>query len=317
MPIVLGTQSPTTTGFTIPGGQDLNTIFAANTGTYLGFNTGYICNGTDLTQIFAPTNQTTFNATGSYGITFSNGYTIVTFYGNGTIEISSKNSVKIGYIIVGGGGSGGYSNEVVGGVVGGGGGAGGGVNYSTISDSNTYLSPRTVYNITVGAGGIPDSSGNPSKGNPSSLSYLNSNILTALGGGGGSIFGSTTDGVSTQLSTGVYTISGTGAKGSYADFPGMNGGNGVSFTLSDLGINYSFSGGGGGGTGGDNYKGGSGGYQGGGNGGGENNGNITFASPGTFATGGGGGGSGFIQNGSGYYNIGAYGGSGTVVIYFS
>jgi len=58
-PISLGTAYPTATGYKIPGGNDLNQIFAAYSGSGTKANTtGYQLNGNDLCNIFAKFNNT-------------------------------------------------------------------------------------------------------------------------------------------------------------------------------------------------------------------------------------------------------------------
>jgi hypothetical protein len=198
--------------------------------------------------------------------TTASAYTIVKFFR--TFLVSNKgwkspaNINSIRYLVVGGGGGGG------GGYNGGGGGAGG------FRETNTSISPNTVYNIEVGAGGNGAfSTFGPTSGGGSTIRN-NSNAsdsITANGGGNGateqqsmsgpyagsadsdgknSIGGSGGGGThgATNATTWGVTVSGApGNAGNYSPPEGYAGGNGASG--GDMN-NYYLAGGGGGGAGG-------------------------------------------------------------------
>ena len=56
-PLSLGTSYPTVTSYNVTGYGDLNTIFAAFSGTSIGYDTGYKVGSNDLSNIFAPYNK--------------------------------------------------------------------------------------------------------------------------------------------------------------------------------------------------------------------------------------------------------------------
>ena len=238
---------------------------------------------------------------GIYEITGDSSYnTIITFYGNSSIEFLQ--GLQVNYLIVGGGGGAGvlYPTKY-------GGGGGGQVKTGTIN-----AQPET-YNITIGAGGAGASSG--AIGQNGAKSSIVSTSLTIDASGG---FGTTTNGNGGNSGAG-------GAGGIYYDgsanpppstVNGTNGGGGAAGsgqrTLAGNGgynsINPNYGGGGGGGSGNGFISGGIG------VGGGGNGGNTSSSGKnGTPNTGGGGGGAGYGYNGT----TGGNGGSGVVIFYFN
>jgi hypothetical protein len=276
-----------------------------------------------------PVSGASINATGGI-ISYSSGYKIHTFTGNGTFSVSGSGVVE--YLIVAGGGSGGSGEANPAGDSPGGGGAGG-ILYGNIS-----LTPQT-YVVTVGAGGGAVTGTSQNGINGSNSSALG---LTAIGGGfggreegpggnggsGGGGGGSCTSGRKSggAGTTGQGNRGGTGgdagcsrragAGGGGAGMPGEDergnlGGNG------GIGIFYSISGkseyyaGGGGGGNSANVAGlpGQGGLGGGGNGG------TSPSGPGTNGVANTGGGGGATGSGTSLQN--GLGGSGIVIIRYS
>ena len=257
----LGVQgSPTTTNFAVNGYGDLNTIFAP-------YNPYYVANGTYTVSI--PPNTFKF---------------VITFTGNGTLQLTDT-YYKCICLLVGGGGGGGAGP-------GGGGGGGGEIKPATI----ITRSKTATYTISIGTGSdgaIQQSTApNAESGTESSISTVNAGIIiTAKGGEGGwkdGNFGGQSGGINSG---------GQGGKGTTSTIVA-----GVDGTVSS--INSSYGGGGGGGSGGG--SGGSG--PNGGNGGSyKNNGSSAGAN-----TGGGGGGAGA---GGGIPTNGGSGGSGVAIFY--
>ncbi len=267
-------------------------------------------------------------ATGGTVIT-SDGYTIHTFTAGGTFTVTAGGEVE--YLIVGGGGGGGAA--------GGGGGGGGGGGFRTGSITVAPL----AYTITVGAGGPPDASGNPSSafGIEGAGGGKGATPATAAGtggsGGGGSRDGvqpgaagntpsttppqgyaggtsDTTGGNFWRGGSGGGGAGGSGSNGggdqsSLGEFAG-DGGPGKASSISGSEVYYA--GGGGGYNAGNTAAGnrGDGGIGGGGAGGQANQGSpVAPAVSGTANTGGGGGG--------GRFGSGASGGSGIVIVRYA
>ena len=111
------------------------------------------------------------DAIGGNLITYSNGFKIHTFIGDGTFQVLSG-STSVEYLIVAGGGSGGRHH--------GGGGGGGGV------QTGIYNVTPGNYSIVVGGGGAATAGANSSPGGQGGKG-LNSSAfgVTAEGGGGG------------------------------------------------------------------------------------------------------------------------------------
>jgi hypothetical protein len=254
-------------------------------------------------------------------VTESGDYKIHTFTGDGCFVVSNvgnpAGSNTVDYLVVAGGGSGGLGNSL-------GGGAGaGGYRESSGTASGCYsVSPlgacvaalpvsATTYPVTVGGGGAGGSNPTSIPGNNGSNSVFST--ITSTGGGGGSGFGSPTlngnpggsggggagntpptsppqgnnggAGGGAGFGCGAAGGGGAGAVGSTAS-PGVpvNGGDGVTTSIS--GSPTAYAGGGGGGSNGLTNNGGLGG---GGAGGDYPGGNATA---GSANTGGGGGGNG-------------------------
>jgi len=144
-----------TTGFKIPDGRDLGSIFATASvgGPYIDFSTNFIAkNGQDLRSIFAAI--TPFRITsGNPAVSYSNGQYLITIT-NDTSFYFLKSLTKMTYFIVGGGGAGGNSESISGsfGVVnylGGGGGGGGQVR----SWDAFAVDATNTLTFTIGTGG--------------------------------------------------------------------------------------------------------------------------------------------------------------------
>ena len=331
------------TGFDVCG-NDLNTIFAAASGTYIDFSTNYISNGLDLALIFAPISNIKYKTTGNPSITTSTNYTFLTFTGNGTVTFLTQNSVSVNYLLVGGGGSGGAgggnlnSNNNY--VFGGGGGASGAILQDVVTVEQNYNCA-----ITIGSGGVCTSSYTPNNGSSSCFQYSPSVVIDASGGNFGSN-GSLTYPTSDQSVAGGASSYGNGGNGDMYYFPysgNWYSGVGCSATnYSEIYSNFSidgvnlgtFGGGGGGGTifgtpGGSGmvldpsglycYAG-----QGSGSLGGSINNSNNYVLP-IAAINGGGGGGGTItsfptkhtQQESNYYMAGSSGGDGVAILWFS
>lgn len=170
-PISLGTSYSTPTGFKLSNGQDLNTIFAnISSGSSLGYNVGYIFNGTDLSQIFAKyestykitdssgnMNVTTINYNGYTGLIFENTSAPSTTATSATCNITFFISKSINILVVGGSGGAAAGNRIL--LAGGGSGGAGFVNTSFNSTVNSS------YSISVGSGGIGRKAISPGIGN--------------------------------------------------------------------------------------------------------------------------------------------------------
>jgi hypothetical protein len=149
-------------------------------------------------QQLTPNSFGTFNSYGVWQpITYGGSYGTNGFYLPMTI---SSSSVSTSYLIVAGGGAGG-------GEVGGGGGAGG------MLTGTTTITPNTSYTVTVGAGGV----GNSTVGTNGGDSIFGT-LTTAVGGGAGGTSsgggaGVATNGGSGGGSGGFGTAVGTGTSG--------------------------------------------------------------------------------------------------------
>lgn len=277
--------------------------------------------GIGTTIPIAPLHVVSSYATGGT-ITYSGGYTIHTFTGDGTF--TTPTSITASVLVVGGGGGGGTS---INSNIGGGGGGGGDVQVSS-----AYGILAGSYPITVGIGGVKAAS-NSVKGTTGGTSTFGT--LTAVGGGGGGS-ASTANGAN-GASGGGAAATGTGGTGT-AGYNGGNGavssgygsgggggdqqagsnsagsptgdggkgGEGYTSTISGASVVYGSGGGGGGGTSGTQGYGGTAGTNAGA--GGRYNNNGTSA-PSNY--GGGGGGAG---GDSRYAQYGGDGGSGVVII---
>lgn len=216
------------------------------------------------------------------------------------IPFSSAPSYSVDYLIVAGGGGGG--NATADGGIGGGAG-------STITTGTYLMASRTVFSITVGAGGAVAAQGSSSSlGSVATLAgaYPGYTGASATNGGYNATYtgGTGSNPASSQQAGGGGA--GGGANGGNASAStGGNGGIGASNSYSGTATYY-----GGGGGGGSQSTAGTGGTGGGGNGDVQNN-NVSTA--GTANTGGGGGGNGGIKGAQ----LGIYskpGGSGIVII---
>lgn len=329
-PISLGMPIDFSTNFIVYGSGDLCNIFSSlNGGTPITYNTGYSVGGTDLRNIFAPFQQ--FTATGNPTQSNSTSYTILTYDNitGGTIKFNTINPVTVYYLIVGGGGSGGggqiyvdlgtqYNPYIL---AGGSGGASG-----SILQSSVYINSGYECVISIGSGGtcIDNGSGiyTPNNGANSSFTDSLGNIITADGGNSGLNGNNSLNPIYNLGVLGGINASGNGGNGFYAqditspnntNIPGTAAGgydgySHANFTID--GINMGTFGGGGGGSGVLPFYG-----QGNGGTGGAQN---TSALNG-LTGGGGGGGSYTYTNGSDVYKglIGANGGDGVVILWFS
>lgn len=264
-------------------------------------------------------------------VTYSGGYTIHTFTGNGTFTPTGNMTVE--YLVVGGGGGGGGSFDVTANGGGGGGGA--------VRTGSGFSVSAQAYSVTVGGSGSAGagSSGQyGGNGGDSTFSTITSNgggggatwpdangvaNGNASGGGAGGAGGSTKTGgaggtygnaggshTGTGTSNGSASAGGGGGAGGVggngvANAQGGAGGIGLASAISGSSVFY----GGGGGGGAAVTGGGTGGTGGGGNGGALN----SAGSAGTANTGGGGGGASNTTTGGGSHSGGA-GGSGIVII---
>lgn len=224
--------------------------------------------------------------TGTYTIVSDGGRDWrVKFLTSGTLTLYQ--SLTVDLFAVGGGGAGGGSSDTVGY-----GGAGG----RTLTVTQLTLGPGE-YSVTIGAGGVADSSTAGVPGGSSKMEFNSLALIEALGGEGG---GTLTDG---EPADGGSGGGGAGTGSTPGGAGGTNGGDGTSATYSggtgqgtttrEFGETAGtlYGGGGGGKTG--TASGGAGGAGGGGNGG-----NNTVASTaGTDNTGGGGGASYAPSNG--------------------
>ena len=258
---------------------------------------------TTATYIISP-----ISATGGT-ITYDGDFTIHTFTGNGTFDVTGSGNVEV--LVVAGGGAGGSNTYA------GGGGAGGLVHY------NNHAVTSQAYNITVGSGGVGQSV--VSVGNNGSNSVFDS--ISAIGGGGGGYFeningldggsggGAGKNGLGGNGSQGNSggdgnTFGGGGGGGGVGtngnESPDWNiggaGGNGLVYSINGSSSYYAAGGGGGGfngyGIGGSNI-GGDGGYYG-----------SSAATSGAANTGSGGGGAAHSAS----YPTAGSGGSGIVII---
>ena len=306
--LILGSNasfSGTTTGTTLP-----DPVTAAGS---LFFKTDttdlYVSNGTAWEQV----TSTVLSSTGGT-VTTTATHKIHTFTSSGSINVSG--SVVADILIVAGGGSGGAA----------GGGGAGGMLVSTATLANTN------YTITVGAGAAAAVGTNASgiDGASSSIGSLS----TAIGGGGGGAYWSTSNapatigrsggsgggggwpagvggsgtsgqgnagGTTTDTTANPWTAAGGGGKGGQglADSANSGGNGGIGLINTWLGSSYYFAGGGGGGAQ-SGTKGGDGGLGGGGGG--------AFANSGAASSG---GGSALNSGGAGTDRLGGSGGANT------
>jgi MSHA biogenesis protein MshQ len=236
------------------------------------------------------------------------GDTVLTFTVNGTFTPPAT-TTSVRYLVVGGG-AGGGGVPAAGNIGGAGGGGAGGY----LAGTGFAVTPLTVYNITVGAGGASGVGGTSQGGNGGNSVF---STLTAIGGGGGA-------------SAAVSNAGEDGGSGGGGRITGNPGGNGVGGQGNDGGDGNNAAGGGGG-AGGNGANGG--GAAGGAGGVGTAN-NITGANV-TYAEGGDGGDYGTRAagaagaansgdggegaagaNGGGAFNGGA-GGSGIVIVRYT
>jgi len=158
-------------------------------------------------------------ARGTVDTTSSSGNTIITFTGDGTFTPTSAFNIE--YLVVAGGGSGGTRQHA------GGGGAGG---YRTNVGGTALGVTAQTYVVTVGAGGL----GNTTEGNLNGTSGSNSSIvptsgtsIISTGGGRGGAYGSTgATGGSGGGGGATGTAGGSGNSGSYSPVEGYAGGSG-------------------------------------------------------------------------------------------
>jgi hypothetical protein len=198
--IFQGGNSGVTTGFKIPSGQDLGSIFSANSGSSINFATNFIArNGQDLKLIFAPiqftpmqstitgfteTMSSPFQSDTNYyaglsgsGATYYNSGNLYIFQQVGNIATASGSitipyNATVKYYLVSGGGGGGANNDnqvVPAGL----GGCGGNFLLGSIT-----VSSGSTLNLTVGGGGRGFNGGN--KGTSGNDTILNS--VTVNGG---------------------------------------------------------------------------------------------------------------------------------------
>jgi len=287
---------------------------------------------TQRNALTSTTGDTIFNTTTSK----------VEYYdGSSWVETGGDGLISIQYLVIAGGGAGATGESVSAGGSGGGGGAGGyrnsyatetsGGNSSTEQPFRINPDGSTTYTITVGGGGagVSGYDVNGSFGNNS----LFGTILSFGGGGagaggssggaGGSGGGCGADisqqtnpiknggmGTASQGLDGGTTVyrkgGGGGGAGQLANTTDVNGGNGLSSSITGSAVTRA--GGGGGGTGANVDTQSTGGTGGGGNGGSRS----VSAIAGTVNTGSGAGGCGSAGSGNG--NVGLSGGSGIVIL---
>lgn len=271
---------------------DLNTIFLPNTGSKIGYNTGFDVCGNDLQNIFAPYVAAFYTATGTYTLSSDSSWnTILTYTGTGTFTLNKSIPSSVNYIAIGGGGGGGSNTTAnISGSAGGGGGGGGKVLSGTITPSLQSLS-----NISIGTGGtatlqFPYTS---TPGTPTTITGTGFTSVTATGGGAGQ---TNTGGLAGSGGTGGSGTNNGGANGSGTT---INAGNGVTVP------GFATYAGGGGAASGSNGSGGGGIYTFGSSGG-----------QGTFYGAGGGGATAYYQVFTPAY-VGGNGANGAVIIYFN
>lgn len=183
-------------------------------------------------QLFSNPNPLSYKSKGTGGLTakFSDGE-VHTFLENGTFKI--KQSVIADVLVVGGGGGGG-------GAIGGGGGGA-----QAVIKNNLHLRAGT-YQITVGEGG----NGGLSVGLASSVLGLNGassslgNLITALGGGGGSAYTNSVSDTPLTPPSGAWAGGGGGMSNQVVGAGGV----GVGFNGGTGGVSEFYKGGGGGGA---------------------------------------------------------------------
>lgn len=156
LPLSSGTQSSTTTYFTVSG-SDLKNIFASISspgGTDIGYNTNLLVDGIDLRYIFASINSKSLFNTTSGLLTTTNGSDTSSTTLASNFYISSSYSY-FNFILYGGGGSG---SQVGTGYGTGGGGAGSYISASNIpySSSSGVTIQKITYTISGGRSGGSD-----------------------------------------------------------------------------------------------------------------------------------------------------------------
>jgi hypothetical protein len=192
---------------------DFYDVFEPITPGTSGINTGFIANGTDLGQLFAPGNSTIitsykdnsgndlgnyffpklpFNTTGAFRTGATNNYYYAIFTNTNSEKTVSPiiGDISLNFICVGGGGGGGgsSSNESDGG------GGGGGTYKHTVYVTDVDVD--IVYSITVGVGGTgaPGGEYTAASGGISQVVNNNQFIVKCTGGGGGTFEGAGTGG---------------------------------------------------------------------------------------------------------------------------
>jgi len=251
-------------------------------------------------------------------VTYSGGYTIHTFTGNGSLGVSVGGDVE--YLVVAGGGSGGARADNNGG--GGGGGAGG------FRTGTGFAVTAQTYPITVGAGGAAAAPGN-NPGNKGSNSIFST--ITSTGGGRGGAYSSDDDGTGGSGGgagrNGGFKTGSAGNEGGFTPSEGNSGGDAGNVSVAAGGGGAGAVGANGGGTGAgaggagvaSSISGSSVTYAGGGGGGADSIGNRGIGGAGGGGNGGydgsGGGTAGTANTGSGGGGgTAGAGGSGIVII---
>ena len=305
----------TNTGY-ISNGTDISQLFQPYTSGVYGPQTNYLTStGVDLNTLFT-VNTTFYNSYPTYTLTGTgttqtlNGYTIVTFtVGTGSITFN-KPVTNFGCICVAGGGGGSPGNSRTSGKGSGNGGGGGGAYLYTTNPNITTTSLK--YNVSVGNGGSGGTSSILGTNGGSSYVTINGNtIINCVGGkcdagGGGNV----------TIPAGVTYNGGNGGNNT-------NGFSSTSYTTpftipsaitSVVKTSY---GGGGGGAGG-NTNGGAAGLNGlGGTQSGNTNTNRYGQDATSYGSGGGGGGNiGVLSSGGIIYYNGGDGAPGVVIFYF-
>jgi hypothetical protein len=262
--------------------------------------------------------------TGNPTISTISPYAVYTYRGSGSITFNTSKTVN--YIIVGGGGGGGGGSKACGtnNATGGSGGSGGYV----ITGSTTVIA-NTLYNITIGSGGLgygyvgPNDTTN--KGSSSSFG-----TITAFGGIYGN-YGNDQCAINNgnkpgnQNGTNNYGKGGEGSNYGLTNTDVEQGQKGLTVSIGST--NFYYGGGGGGGTRNeDSYYNNNFGTQMNADylstnygvvyGGGKIVGSATFGSTATANTGGGGGGGGYNSSNTSGGIPGGNGGSGICIIYF-
>lgn len=230
---------PYNTGF-LSNGQDLTELYYPYTANNYASNTNYLVNSTDLSTLFQDINQSLygpFNKSTNLSSTniIANGFTAYILENTGglgstaTCNINFSSSISsINVLVVGGGGGGACGNYWD---CAGGGGGGSGIVYH----ENLSINPGDTFDIVVGAGGSGKKTSNAGQGNSAGSPGAHSSFTSS-------------DGSSVQFYTMDTIYSGTSTRGNQGLGIGANyfggGLGGSAFN------NLSNSGGGGGGGGG-------------------------------------------------------------------